>query len=112
VCSHVRTVCPIDDSDIGTPSTDKREKRVRLFLNRLDNLLTGPMPRRTAKVSDTLMRVVSRLLVDAGHLNVCHDVSSKLELRGGMSAANATAGREVTPLSSPTADAILCEICS
>jgi hypothetical protein len=70
--SDVFAVLAVDDADIGSFTIHQRKERVRMLFNRLDYLLASPSPTGTAKMSDSLMGIVSWLFIDAGNLHVCH----------------------------------------
>jgi hypothetical protein len=70
--AEVLTVRPIHDCDIGTLSTHERVERVLASVDRVDDLLPCPPPRRPTEVGDAFMRILPRLLIDTRYLYICH----------------------------------------
>ena len=70
--ANILAIGTVHHRDIGALATDLGKEGVCLGIDRIDHLLAGPFPFTTAKVSNTFMRVIAGLLVDAGNLNVCH----------------------------------------
>ena len=75
VRADIRTSRPVNYTYVTPITIDQRVERVRLFFDRVDHLLPCPSPSTTtgsAKMSDSLIRVITRLLIDACHQDVRH----------------------------------------
>jgi hypothetical protein len=70
VGTDIIAVGTLRDANIGPFAVYPRVESVGLVVDRGDDLLPGPFPAAAAEMRDALMRVVARLLVDAGYLNV------------------------------------------
>src|SRR5882672_8455399 len=69
----VFAVGSFDDADIGSFAAHARVERVRLRLDGVNDFRARPLPVHAAEVSDSLVRIVARQLVDAGDLDIGHD---------------------------------------
>ena len=67
---NIFSVRSINDPNIGALAADHREKCIGPIFDRLDDLRSRPLPAGTSKVRDSFVRIVSRLLVNAGDLYV------------------------------------------
>jgi hypothetical protein len=67
---NIFSVRSINDPNVGAFAADHREKCIGPIFDRLDDLRSGPLPASTSKVCDSFVRIVSRLLVNAGDLYV------------------------------------------
>ena len=74
VGAQIFAVRPIHDADVAAIVADESVEGVGLGLDRIDDLLARPVPGRSAEVGDPLIGNVARLLVDARHLHVCHEL--------------------------------------
>jgi len=65
-------VGPIYDTDGATVPADQRIERVHSLIYRIDHLLARPFPTIAAEMGNTLVGILARLRVYAGHLHVGH----------------------------------------
>jgi hypothetical protein len=64
------SVRSINDPNVGALAADHRKKCIGPIFDRLDDLRPRPLPASTSKMRDSFVRIVSRLLVNAGDLYV------------------------------------------
>src|SRR5439155_952601 len=74
VSPQIFAVGALHDPDLGALAAGHRVESIRLGIDRVDHLLAGPSPVRTAEMSDALVRVLPRLFVNACDLRVCHEL--------------------------------------
>src|SRR3546814_109188 len=72
--AEILTIGAVHDTDVAPVVPNVGVECIGLRFDRIDDLLARPMPGRAAEVGDPFIRVVARLLVDARHLYVCHEL--------------------------------------
>ncbi len=70
--THVVTMRPMHNTYISTLSANIGVKGIASGVDRVNDLLPCPSPTAAAKVRDTLVGIVARLLVYAGYTNIRH----------------------------------------
>lgn len=87
VGAQIFAVWAIDHANVAAIARNLGVKGIGLGLDGVDHLLTSPAPAGAAEVSYPFVGVITRLLVDAGNLNVSHGRGFFLGLRIGAVAA-------------------------
>ena len=70
--ADIRAVSAVHDSYFGTLSAPNRIERVRLVLDRRNNLLPRPLPTVTSEVGNGLVGTLTIRLANTFHLNISH----------------------------------------